>query len=329
MTVKTVFAYIAVSIPAIMMLACSTTTQTPVPMPTWLNGEHEKYDSQNYLTGKGRFKYLHKAKQLAKDDILASLSTTLTPADSEFIKQKTSYDCGTPQIKEHSKIIESWKHPVTDEQHALAVVPRKLVARLLANDMRKLDDKTRAIIETSATTREKLQKISLAHEAIQIQLQRKATELTLLQIYPESKRVPYVWKQGKLGSDYKKLLSRLRLKPLITHDATLRLKPSVISALQRLNITADNSSSPDYILETTLNIDKKDLKSSNGYITKGEVILNLLNRKGRRIGKHRWPLRVLSQSTDMTDIQIEKTLTDLFAEELMPVLFKMQSNNSK
>ena len=145
--ISSYFIFITTIIICLSLNACTGKSQTLKDKPHWLDKDHENYPSANYLTGRSHYKYTHRAKEMAKNNLIETLSIKLTDKYSDFIYISEVINIGTENLRNAIKIAEIWKNPVTDDVYILAVINRKSAARVLADETTHLDDTTRSKIE--------------------------------------------------------------------------------------------------------------------------------------------------------------------------------------
>ena len=298
--------------------ACTGKPQTLKNKPHWLDADHENYSSTSHLIGRSHYKYTHRAKEMAKDNLIETLSIKLTDKYSDFIYISQTINVGTEKLRNAIKIAETWKDPITDDVYVLAVINRQSAAKILTNEISHLDDLTRDKIEKATIDKNKFNKLSYAYQALNTQLKRNATEKAIYLAYPESKTIPFVWKQAKLDTDFKKLLNRMRIRPLVSHDKTGSLKKILTDAFKNIGIPIDNSPSADHVLQASLNITTK--KSEFGLTSKAKLDITLVKKNGKKQGNHSWSLNILSANAENTAADIKQNLNEILNKELLNIL---------
>ena len=162
-----------------------------------------------------------------------------------------------PELLKAIQIVDAWENPVSGDQHVFAILARNKTIIALNQKIARLDGNTRSIINSTIISNDKLEKIALAHQALDTQIERFAYQQVLSKIYPTGQPVQQVWQISKLNNDFKKLLGRIRIKPdiSIANDESNKIEQALVEGLKQSGITVDFSRSADFILHATLALD--------------------------------------------------------------------------
>lgn len=297
-----------------------------IEKPEWLNGKHSQYSGKSYLTGTGTYKYLKRAKQVAREEISNHFfKVTLEEDTSYFLGSSRTFTTISEKLLNSIQVVELWENPVTSNYHVFAILPRRQAAEFLKQEISKLDDSTRTIIEKTTIARDKLDKIIFARKAIDTQIERIAYLQALKRVDPKAKNITQIWQISRLGTDFRKLLSRVRIKPLVTNDNTMMLNNSLTKGIKWSGMTVDNASSADFTLEASLSFGQYNEKKAEGYRTTGKLKINLIDRSRNKLGNKTWPIAILSPSQKETDDIIGEEMIKIFKSDLQATLLKFAS----
>jgi len=177
---KTIF---FATLSAILVILAGCATKPPAP-PDWVTGNSAKYQSAQYLTGRGQAGTQEEAKDRARAD-LAKVFQVAVVAESEDVQSfKTGSSGGagqyegqaarrittsTDQIVRGIQIAEFWQDPVTKNYFALAVLPRLQAASSLREQISQLDDAVNSYIGDSRKNTDLFLKIAAASRALDAQ----------------------------------------------------------------------------------------------------------------------------------------------------------------
>jgi hypothetical protein len=293
-----------------------------------VTGESARYSSATYITGRGQYKYLNRAKNYARDDIADKFKIVINKEAIEPLLADRTYITSTPELLKAIRLVDVWENPVSGDHHVFATLARDKTIAALHQEIARLDDNTRSIINDTIISKDKLKKIGLAHQALDAQIERFAYQQTLDRIYPTGQPVQFVWQISKLNNDFKKLLSRIRIEPSIVHDQSKKIKQALIEGLKLSEITVDFSRSADFILHTTLALDDYNKLVNKHYITKGKLEIKLTDKTHNIRGTHTWPINISVKQSSETNKKIGDMALQIFKSQLRATLVNFAINPS-
>jgi len=305
-----------------LLWGCSGQPVNPadIKKPDWLTTESARYSSSTYITGIGSYKYLGKAKTLARKDIANKFNIVIDKEMFKPLSANRTYTTSTENLLKNIQIVDVWEHPVSSVYHVFAILSRKQSIVTLRQEISRLDYKTRAIINNTAIAQGKLGKIYFAHQALDKQIERNAYQQALNKFNPSGLPVQKIWEISKLNTDFKKLLRRIRIKPHVINDDSKKIEQTLVQGLELAGFTIDLSQSADFTLQATLELDSYKEKDDDHYISKGKLKIKLTDR-GRNIrGTHHWPIRVSVTNSDNTNTKIGEQALQTFKLYLQSTL---------
>lgn len=284
---------------------------TKPSQPDWVVGDSAKYQSAQYLTGRGQAGTQEEAKDRARAD-LAKVFQVAVVADSEDVQSFKTDPAGGPgqyegqssrriltsteQIVRGIQIAELWQDPTTRNHHALAVLPRLQAASALRQQINLLDDAVRNNIEQSRKNTDLFLKIAAASRALDTQLEREGLQKSLQVVDITGRGQETALSSAKLKSDLDELLKRVRIALQISSDSPAALADIVGGALAQAGFMIETGDRPDFSLKSKLNLTDMGL-SGGWYWQRGTLEITLTEvSSGRVRGTKRWSLK--SSATD-------------------------------
>lgn len=284
---------------------------TKPSQPDWVVGDSAKYQSAQYLTGRGQAGTQEEAKDRARAD-LAKVFQVAVVADSEDVQSFKTDPAGglgqyegqssrriltsTEQIVRGIQIAELWQDPATRNHHALAVLPRLQAASALRQQINLLDDAVRNNIEQSRKNTDLFLKIAAASRALDTQLEREGLQKSLQVVDITGRGQETALSSAKLKSDLDELLKRVRIASQISSDSPAALADIVGGALAQAGFMIETGDRPDFSLKSKLNLTDMGL-SGGWYWQRGTLEITLTEvSSGRVRGTKRWSLK--SSATD-------------------------------
>jgi len=321
-----------------LLVACGGTPQKPVDAPDWVSGQSARHAPELYITGRGQSKSLDDAKDRARADLAKTFEVSIqeTQKDVQVFSSAQSGDkpaktqsqlnvtrtivTTTDQIVRGVQIGDVWRNPVTLEHYALAILPRQQAAEMLRQEIGRLDENTRVIIDTAANSVDPLIKIAQARRALDAQIDRLAFNRSLQVVNRSGDSVRTVWNIASLQSDFEKLLTRTRIRPVITNDDTGTFKSTLAGNVAAAGFTVDESSDADFILEASLALEDLGQKSDGWWWSQGALELKLVDKSGKARGNKRWPIKVSAQQKAVVAQRAMDDVAKLLNKELRATL---------
>ena len=335
---RTTFRIFFVLIIFSLMTSCADKpVQTNIKKPEWINGQSSRYPASQYITGQGAYKYLGRAKDLARAEIAKTFQVTVkedTSDSQSFSQTKTNESSekkseqfasrtvttSTDEMLRGVQIVDVWENTNTSNFHVLAILPRRQTAAILKQEISRIDDATRTYIENAAVARDKLEKIVYARQALDAQFDRIAYQRSMQIVNPSGRGIPQVWRTSKLSTDFYKLVKRIRIKPIVTKDDTNSLSKALSGGIAKAGMTVENSSSADYTIKAALDLDVSNKQKDGWYWARGTLEIELLDKKRNVRGTHRWPVKVSAQDPDTINRRIGDELSRILNKDLQSTI---------
>jgi len=273
--------------------------------PDWVAGDSARYNSAQYLIGRGQAGAQEEAKDRARADI-AKVFQVAVVVNSEDVQRSKSDSTGASQYEQQAsrsistrtdqiirgiQIAEIWQDPATKNFYALAVLPRLQTAASLRQQISQLDDATANYIDQSRKTSDLFQKIAAASSAVESQREHESLQKSLQIVDPTGRGTESKWNSAKLQSDLDELLKRVRIAPEVSADSTPGLSEVVAGALANAGFMIETGQNPDFVLKASLALD--DLGIQNGWDwQRGVLEVNLSEAANGRVrGTKRWTIK--------------------------------------
>lgn len=306
-------------------------------VPDWVAGNSAKYNSTQYLIGRGQAATQEEAKDRARAD-LSKIFQVAVEADSEDVQKfKTStpgqgqYESQasrritthTSQIIRGIQIAELWQDPVTKNYHALAVLPRLQTAASLRQQINQLDEATGTHIEQSRKNSDLFLKIAAASQALDSQQDRNSLQKSLQVVDPVGRGIESQWNIAKLESDLDELLKRVRIAPLVPADSTPGLAEVVAGALAKAGFMIETGQNPDFVLQARMEL--ADLGFQDGwYWQRGVLEINLSEASTSRVrGTRRWNIKSNAQDKESAAKRAVNQADSILKLELRTAIIEM------
>ena len=311
--------------------------QNNIKKPEWINGQSSRYPASQYITGQGTYKYLGRAKDLARAEIAKTFQVTVTEDTSDsqsFSQTKTNESSekkseqfasrtvttSTDEMLRGVQIVDVWENTNTSNYHVLAILPRRQTAAILKQEISRIDDATRTYIENAAAAKDKLEKIIYARQAMGAQFDRIAFQRSMQIANPSGQGIPQVWRTSKFTTDFYKLVKRIRIRPIVTKDDTNSLSKALSGGIAKAGMTVENSSSADYTIQAALYLDISNKKKDGWYWARGTLAIELLDKKQNIRGTHRWPVKISAQDSDAINRRVGDELSRILKKDLQSTI---------
>lgn len=309
--------------------------------PDWVAGNSARYNSAQYLIGRGQAATQEEAKDRARADI-AKIFQVAVVASSEDMQSAKSDSSGashyeaqasrristrTDQIVRGIQIAELWQDPVNKEQHALAVLPRLQTAASLRQQIDQIDAATGKHIEQSRNSSDLFLKIAAASLALESEQERKSLQRSLQIVDPTGRGSESQWNSAKLSSDLDGLLKRVRIAAQISADSAPELAEVVSGALANAGFMIETGSDPDFVLQARMVLD--DLGLQGGWYWQRGVLEVTLSEKasGRVRGTKRWTVKASAPDRESAAKRAVNQADAILKSELRPQIIDMVNSH--
>lgn len=320
----------ALNISKLIVLAASllATTIVLAAQPKWITDSSLEYPGSMYLTGRGAGSTAEEAQNRARGDL-----ATIFEVRIEVVNQNTTnvaqsgkneqvdrlssqqVSAKTDKVISGINIAEVWRDPVTQDFHALAVLPRAQASASLREELAKIDNDLNQQMKAAQSADDPLLRIGALSQALQSSINREGFQATLKIIDPSGRGVPASISQATVQKQIGDTLKKIRIAPEIVEDAGIREFASIIKGgLAAAGFLANNSSNADLVLESKLSL--SDLGRVDGWHwMRATVEVSLVEKETRRVrGSKTWPVKASARDTktvrSRTLIEIEKLLKE-------------------
>lgn len=287
---------------SILIAGCATAPQTP----DWVHGTSRQYPAEQYLIGRGEAPTAEQAQERARAD-LAKIFEVAVAVESEDVQafkrqgeagvyeEKTSRRIATraEQIVRGIRIAEFWQDPASRTQHALAVLPRLQAGVSLREEIGRLDDAIRRLVEQARAGDDALARAGAASRALELAVERDGYQKSLKIVDITGRGVEAPFPATRLRADRDELLKRVRIAPRVDGDP--ELDGIVRGALAAAGFLAETGDQPEYLLDARMKLE--DLGRQDGwYWQRGVVEIALVeSASGRVRGTKSWNVKAAGQ----------------------------------
>lgn len=309
--------------------------------PDWIAGDSAKYQSAQYLTGRGQAGTQEEAKDRARAD-LAKVFQVAVVADSEDVQSFKTDSAGgagqyegqasrrittrTDQIVRGIQIAEFWQDPTTRNHHALAVLPRLQAAASLRQQISQLDDGVKSNIEQSRKNADLFLKIAAANRALDLQQERDGLQKSLQVVDITGRGSETQVSSTKLKADLDELLKRVRVGTQVSSDSAPGLADVVSGALAQAGFMIETGDHPDFVLKARLNLTDMGL-IGGWFMQRGTLELTLSEAgNGRVRGAKRWPIKSSATDKDTAAKRALDQADDVLKRELGATIIEMATS---
>jgi len=324
---------------ALLFSLLSGCASKPPATPDWIAGDSAKYQSAQYLIGRGLAATQEEAKDRARAD-LSKIFQVAVATESEDV-QKFKIDSAGPgqyesqasrrittstnQIISGIQIPELWQDPATRSYHALAVLPRLQTATSLRQQISQLDEATANHIEQSRKNSDLFLKIASASQAVESQQEREALQKSLQVVDPAGRGVESQWSSAKLNSDLDMLLKRVRIASQVVPGSTLGLAQVLEGAMANAGFMIESGQNSDFVLQARMEL--TDLGFQEGwYWQRGTLDVTLLETAtGRVRGTRRWTVKSNAPDKESAFWRALNQADTVLKQELRTAIIEMVS----
>ncbi len=321
-----------------LLSACASSPQQGAERPAWIDGSHPRYTPDLYITGRGEGRSADEAGNHARADLAKTFEVYIredqkdvqafsaTTEGGKSVQSKNSQSVTrtivttTAQLLKGVQVVDVWRDTVLQRNYALAALSRQQASAALRQEISRLDDASKLNIESAANSIDPLEKIARAYNALDAQIQRLAFQRSLQVVDRSGEGVRAVWSLPQLRSDFEKLLKRTRLRVAVTNDDSGLIKEALDAAIANAGFSTDDTSSADYVLETSFTLDDLGQKSDGWYWVSGALEIKLVDRANKTRGGKRWPIKASAQQRQMTSQRARDEVARLLDKELRSTL---------
>ena len=337
--------YISIFAVAVVLIGGCSQSPKPERQPDWVLGQSAQYPASRYLTGRGEADELAVARDRARADLAKVFSVKVSERSQDTssfsqtgssvkgatsnnaMKVSRSLSVQARQILNGVEIAQTWQNPETREYYALAVLSRAKANTELRSQIADLDAGTRVYLTQARVSKDLLQKIAAATQAVRLQTERAGLQSELRVADITGRGMPPEWNLGKLKADKAALLARLRLSAAAEGKNSQAVKQLLAGALADAGFTL--SENADYVV--TANLDYAALPPQDGWYWISGTLQVAMQGDGNAHGVRRWQLKVSGSEPALAQQRLmDQVAADLQQDIQATVLnFAAGKSNSK
>lgn len=303
-------------------------TYVSAAQPKWITDSTLEYPSAMYLVGRGVGISAEEAQNRARGDLATifevrievSNQNTTTVAQSgknEQVDRVASQQVSakTDKVISGINIAEVWRDPVTQDFHALAVLPRAQASASLREELAKIDDGLKQQMQAAQAADDLLLKVGALSQALQSTINREGFQAMLKVIDPSGRGVPSPVAQATVQKQINDTLKKVRIASEIVDDGGSSEFAKIIKGgLAAAGFLASNGANAELVLESKLSL--SDLGRMDGWNwMRGTVEVSLVEKASGRVrGSKTWPVKASARDAKTARsralIEIEKLLKE-------------------
>lgn len=308
--------------------------------PKWITDSTLEFPSSMYLIGRGTGSSAEEAQDRARGDlatifevrieVLNQNSTTVAQSgNGEQIDRLSSQQVSakTDKVISGINIAEVWRDPVTQDVHALAVLPRAQASASLREELAKIDDGLNQQMQAANSADDLLLKIGSLSQALQASINREGYQAMLKVIDPSGRGVQAPVSQVTVQKQIDDTLKKVRIAPEIVEDTDTKEFASIIKGgLAAAGFLASSSSQADLLLESKLTL--TDIGRVDGWNwMRATVEVSLVEKASGRVrGSKIWPAKASARDARTARTRILIEIKRLLKEELRDSIVEFASS---
>lgn len=308
--------------------------------PSWVTGDSAEYPNDQYLVGRGVGSTQDEASNRARGDLATifevriEVVTENTTTVAQSGKKEQVNKLATQQVSAKTdkvisgiNIAKTWRDPVSQDVHALAVLPRAQAGASLREELGKLDEELQQQLQASKAADDPLLKIGALNQALQASIKRDGFQASLKIVDPSGRGVQAPVSQAAVQKQINDTLKSVRIAPEVIEDAGTQEFASILKGgLASAGFLATGPANADLMLEGKLTLTDLGLRDGWNWV-RGTIEVSLVEKASRRVrGSQTWPVK--ASATDAKTarsralIEVEK----LFKQELRATIIGFAAN---
>lgn len=315
--------------------------------PAWVDGADSGYKPAQYLTGRGEGDSQTVARDRARADLAKVFEVQVDVHSEDVLTYKggsaaagsttgrtsasvtRTITVTTDQIVHGIQVPELWRDPRTGTYYAMAVLPRMQTANSLRQEIEARDTATERYIAASRGTDDMLLKVAAADRALEAQVRRSAYQKALKVVDVSGVGVPPRWNAMTLRIDLDKLLRRMHIAAQAGDSPLPGLKDDLAGALSAAGFLVDTGTTPDYVLEASLDATEPELLEG-WYWIRGTLYVRLVNpTDGQVRGTRQWFVKVSARQPTVTRQRLQAQVRDILKHDLRETLIGFAVNDGE
>lgn len=321
----------------------SSLVLSPVAMgapPSWVTGDPAEYPSSQNLIGRGVGSTIDEASNRARGDLAAifevhiEVATENTTTVTQSGKKEQVNRHATQQVSAKTdkvisgiSIAKTWRDPVTQDFHALAVLPRSQASASLREELGKIDDELQQQTQAAKATDDELLKIGALNRALEASIKRDGFQASLKVVDPSGMGVQAPISQAAIQKQIGDTLKSIKIAPEVIEDSDSKEFASILKGgLASAGFLATGSAQADLVLQGKLiltDIGKKD----GWYWMRATVEVSLVEKASGRVrGSQTWPAKASAQDAKTARSRALIEVEKLFKQELREAIIGFAAN---
>ncbi len=308
--------------------------------PSWVSGDSAEYPNDQYLVGRGVGSTEDEAKNRARGDLAtifevrievatANTTTVAKTGKNEQVSMLATQQVSakTDKVISGINIAKTWRDPVSQDFHALAVLPRAQASASLREELGKIDDELKQRTEAAKAESDPLLKIAALTQALQASIKRDGFQASLKVVDPSGRGVQAPVSQATLQQQIGDALRKVRIAPASAADeGSAEFTTAVKGGLAAAGFLTKKLEDADLVLSGSLSM--VDLGRRDGWNWVRATLAVTLTEKdsGRVRGRKSWPVKASAQdpatARSRAMIEVEK----LFKQELRSTIIDFAVN---
>ena len=317
----------------LLFVACmqSTSVISNGETPEWLSSEPDMYPSFSYLSATGSAAGAEQAKARALSNLAKIFEVQIREVSSTQQDIQTSKKEGvetvqksqrlssmvnlkTDKMVQGARIAEQWINSADLTYHALAVLDRAQAGNNIRDEMNRLDEETRFVLDQQVKRNDLLLKISDLYKANELQQDRNTLQQTLKIIDVKGSGTPAHWNQAELAEQLQQTLRSLPLQTVVKADDTGELSNILQGAASSAGF---NIGDTGYQLAANL-VTQQPINKDNWFWLRGTLEIELVAQDGVTvIGYQSWPLKVSAGDLSQLQPRLLKAADEKLKQELL------------
>lgn len=308
--------------------------------PQWVSGDSIDYPNQSYLIGRGVGSTAEEAKNRARGElatifevrieVVTGDSTTVSKSGNKEQVDRTSVQqvsAKSDKVISGINIAETWRDPVTQDFHALAVLSRSQASTSLREELAKIDGQVQQNMDAANAAEDKLLKLGSLTRALESSVSRDAFQASLKVVDPTGAGVKAAISQASIQSQIHNTLKSIKITPEVAEDGGTREFATILKGgLAAAGFLASNASTADLTLVGKLNF--SDLTRADGwYVMRATIEVSLVEKASGRVrGSKTWPAKSLAKDAKTARSRVLIDVEKLFKEELRATIIEFSAS---
>lgn len=308
--------------------------------PGWITGESAEYSNDQYLIGRGVGSTEEEAKNRARGDLAQifevrievvnqDITTVAKSGKKEQVDKLSTQQVSakTDKVVSGISIAKTWRDPVSQDFHALAVLPRAQASASLREELAKIDDELQQQMKATKAAGDPLLKVAALTQALQASVKRDGFQASLKVVDPSGQGVQAPISQASVQKQINDTLKGIRIAPEVVEDADTKEFASILKGgLASAGFLASNSAAADLVLEGKLTLTDLGVRDGWNWV-RATVEVSLVEKESRRVrGSQTWPVKASAHDPKTARSRALIEVEKLFKQELRSTIIGFAAN---